>query len=60
MCKHLQYDEQVSNACESEPNDSIGSKAEREAPLDSQEKEAVESDETVGCEHIIFYKSVLL
>ena len=44
-----------SSASESEQEDSIGNEAEREVPLDSQEKEAVESDGTVGCEQIIVF-----
>ena len=64
MCKHLKYDEQGSSASKSEPNDSIGNEAEREAPQVSQEKEAVESDQTVtvGCEQIssntVFYSKI--
>ena len=44
------YGKRGSNASESEQDDSVGNQADRE--IDSQVKEAVESDETIGCEQI--------
>ena len=74
MCKHLKCKPEQkkrkgqspkramhsSSASESEQDDPICNQADREISIDSQVKEAVQSDETIGCEQIIISSCIEL